>query len=310
MLRTLPMLLLMLVVAPPALAGGGVLEINQACATGPGCFTGDAPGWPVTITVRGSYRLTGTLGFNSTLGPPSENFIEITADDVQLDLGGFSIRCSSLLTGTPCPTGPVVGIRVPIGADRVRIHDGTIFGMPGDGIGAESAQELQVEAVTVTSVGGDGIAAGSNARIERCTVTGNGEDGIDAESGAIVTQNVAEGNGQDGIAVWSHSIVSRNVSRNNGDIGIEASSGSIIEANTVASNQIGLGLSPTGGLARENVISSNTGFGMTQTTGTGGTGYVFRNNVLRGNNRGDANPQTDGGTDAGGNYCGGTLGCP
>lgn len=309
MLRTLPIVLILLT-AGSALAGSGVLEINQACATGPGCFSGDSPGWPVTISARGSYRLTGNIGFNSTLGGPSQNFIEITADDVQLDLAGFSIRCSSLLTGSPCPRGTVVGIDVANVSDRVRIHNGTIFGMPHDGVSAESSDSLQIEGLTVTSVGGDGISAGGNARIERCTVSGSGQDGIDAFSGAIVMHNNVEQNAQDGIAVWADSIVSHNVSRNNGGVGIEASSGSLIEGNTVVNNQIGIGLSPSGGLVRDNVIFSNTSFGLSLTLGSGGTGFVFRDNVLRFNNGGDANPQTDGNTDAGGNYCGATPGCP
>ena len=42
--------LLTLVLALPVLAVDGVLEINHTCAVQTGCFSGDTPGYPVTIT--------------------------------------------------------------------------------------------------------------------------------------------------------------------------------------------------------------------------------------------------------------------
>jgi hypothetical protein len=60
MRRFLPSLLLLLFAAP-ALASDGVLEINQTCAVETGCLAGDSPGFPVTISTAGSYRLTGSL---------------------------------------------------------------------------------------------------------------------------------------------------------------------------------------------------------------------------------------------------------
>ena len=47
-------------VAFPASAADGVIEINQACATITGCSPSDKPGFPVTIT-SGSYILTSDL---------------------------------------------------------------------------------------------------------------------------------------------------------------------------------------------------------------------------------------------------------
>jgi hypothetical protein len=52
-----------LLLASAGWAGDGVLEINRACAVNTGCFSGDGPGFPVTIdgTAGKSYRLTGDL---------------------------------------------------------------------------------------------------------------------------------------------------------------------------------------------------------------------------------------------------------
>ena len=53
-----------------------------------GNFTpGDAPGFPLTISVRGAYKLTGNL----TVPNADTTAIQITADNVTLDLNGFGI---------------------------------------------------------------------------------------------------------------------------------------------------------------------------------------------------------------------------
>lgn len=57
----LSLLTLIVTFATPAFAVDGVLEINQTCAVQTGCFSGDTPGFPVTINATGSYRLTSNL---------------------------------------------------------------------------------------------------------------------------------------------------------------------------------------------------------------------------------------------------------
>ena len=47
----------------------------------------DAPGFPLTIRVRGAYKLTGNL----TVPNANTTAIEIIADNVTLDLNGFGI---------------------------------------------------------------------------------------------------------------------------------------------------------------------------------------------------------------------------
>lgn len=83
-----------LVTAWPALAqkaggsGDGVVTITQAKAVNGGVTPGDAPGFPVSITQPGSYRLAGNL----TLTDPNVGAIEILAAGVTLDLGGFTVQ--------------------------------------------------------------------------------------------------------------------------------------------------------------------------------------------------------------------------
>ena len=50
---------LLLGLAGPLYAVEGVIDINQARALAGGVTPGDTPGFPVTVSQSGSYRLTG-----------------------------------------------------------------------------------------------------------------------------------------------------------------------------------------------------------------------------------------------------------
>jgi hypothetical protein len=84
---------LVLYIAVPANAVSGVVYINQASAIAGNVTPGGAPGFPVTISLSGSYKLSGNL----RVSDPNKTAIEITADNVNLDLNGFTIQ-------GPCPT--------------------------------------------------------------------------------------------------------------------------------------------------------------------------------------------------------------
>ena len=135
-------------------ASDGVLEINQACATGPGCFDGDTSGFPVQISAAGSYRLTSDLSVATTLDPA---VILISASDVSLDLGGFAIQGPNSCTGVPptClfSTG-VIGIKSESNAIGVEVANGRVTGMGLNGIFLGNSI---VRDVTVAHNGLDGL---------------------------------------------------------------------------------------------------------------------------------------------------------
>src|SRR3954463_6871090 len=85
-------------------AADGVVLIDQDRAMAGDITNGDAPGFPVTISQPGSYRLSGNL----TLSAPDVTPIQTTADGVTLDLAGFSIIGPSLCSG-PAATCPAAG---------------------------------------------------------------------------------------------------------------------------------------------------------------------------------------------------------
>ena len=103
----------MFAMSPSAYAREVVL-ITQAKAMAGNVTPGDAPGFPVSIARPGSYRLTSNLRLQS--GPA----IEITADNVSLNLNGFSIIGSNVW-----PSGEAI-----VGDDRkyIRISNGSVVG--------------------------------------------------------------------------------------------------------------------------------------------------------------------------------------
>src|SRR6266850_592227 len=74
------------VVPQGAYAVDGVVLIDQNRALAGNVTPGDAPGFPISITQPGSYRLSGNLTV-----PAATNGIEISASNVTIDLNGFSI---------------------------------------------------------------------------------------------------------------------------------------------------------------------------------------------------------------------------
>src|SRR5262245_36759187 len=65
----------------------GVVLIDQNAALAGAVTPDDAAGFPVTLSRPGSYRLSGNL----TIADPDTTAIEITTDNVTLDLNGFTI---------------------------------------------------------------------------------------------------------------------------------------------------------------------------------------------------------------------------
>src|SRR5690348_7192989 len=84
-----------------ASAADGVILIDQAAALAGSVTPGDAPGFPVTLSQPGSYRLSGNL----TVPDADTTAIQITADSVTLDLNGFTIAGPGGCTIRPtaCP---------------------------------------------------------------------------------------------------------------------------------------------------------------------------------------------------------------
>ena len=193
-------LILPLAFATAALAVDGVIEINQVKALDGGITPGDTAGFPVSITLSGSYRLTGNLTV------PNENThgIVVSTGDVTIDLNGFAILGAVSCLGTPpvCSPSTGSGDGISTGSSRLTVINGTIRGMGGNGINAGFG-DSRIENVHVTSNIGDGILGSQEAIIRGNTVRLNGGNGIRVFFGSLVLENTITFNGGFGILLDS-----------------------------------------------------------------------------------------------------------
>jgi hypothetical protein len=119
---TLPLAVAILLAsaATPAAAVDGVIEINQAAALAGGITPGDTPGFPVTLSQPGSYRLTGNLDTTGLPNAQDVTVIRVTASDVSIDLNGFAIVGPVTCTGMPVTSctanSPLPGLGVQAGS--------------------------------------------------------------------------------------------------------------------------------------------------------------------------------------------------
>lgn len=202
----------------PAAADSGAIEINAACVAD-GCFAGDSPGFPVEIANSGSYILTSNLQVTDA----STTAVSVGADDVTLDLNGFSLSGPVSCSGTPasCSTSGS-GVGIGGSGSRTLIRDGNVVGFGNTGIAV--AGEAHLENLRVASNGATGIAAASGTTITHCKVVRNGSYGIDAyglEAMLELTHSLIRGNGSYGARVYS-GVVTHNRFSHNGDNGLRS----------------------------------------------------------------------------------------
>ena len=304
-----------LALAPVARAGDGVLEINQACAEGDGCFPGDGPGLPVQITNAApatSFRLTSDLVVptNTLRG------IHVTASQISIDLGGFAILGASCVgSNSDCtPAAPPVGTiahgidatLLPFSAmSGLRVSNGQIVGMGGKGISAPPRSTVEgvevrfnadsgirvlessaLRDVVANRNGGHGVELDRGTIATRVVANDNALDGLQVlgffgEAAAIVRDSVFRENGQSGIRCLGEAArIENNVASRNGQAGIDCDNASHITNNTVVTNQ-GNGIVCDGdGLIADNTVTENggsTGIGIECTNHC-----LVRGNLVRG----------------------------
>jgi len=181
---------LLAIVAGPALAVDGVIEISQARAEEGGVTAGDAPDFPVTISDRGSYILTGNL----VTPDPDITIIEITTDNVTIDLNGFSIVGPVQCSGPPMscsPTSAGYGVTAGYTTKNVTVLNGNVRGF---GHGVVVADASRVENVHVSHNRFLGITTAQTSLVEGCTAELNGDFGINGQNGSVVTRSTARNN--------------------------------------------------------------------------------------------------------------------
>jgi hypothetical protein len=236
------------VTAVPAFAVDGVILIDQNRAMAGGVTPGDSAGFPVTISVSGSYRLSGNL----TVPNVDTTAIDITnsANAVTIDLNGFSINgpvsCELDINQPGNPTvcnaaatdgsifGPGVGIRS-LADETLTVRNGTIRGMGRFALFQSGGAYVIIENVHARENALGGIWPSSGTVINT-TATFNGAQGIIINAGVIrgtvVSRNVGDGIVSTGLAI---SVIDSQIN-SNGGFGINFSSGGVVANSMIHSN--------------------------------------------------------------------------
>ena len=135
---------------------------------------------PFTVTQPGSYYVTRDL-----TGVTGQHGITISASNVTLDLGGFTLNGVA---------ASLDGINVGSFETNVVMRDGIVDFWSGDGVDASGAQGTRLEDLTATSNAGDGLRAGENAVVTGCLASFNGGDGVEAGVHTMVSGCEASNN--------------------------------------------------------------------------------------------------------------------
>ena len=176
--------------ASAAMAVDGVLEINQTCAVNTGCFSGDSAGLPVTITGAAgrSYRLTTDL----TVADENTDGIQVSANDVSIDLNGFAIVGPVTCSGSPLTCSHASGTGS--GIERTTL---TVRG-------------TSVKNGSIKGMGNYGVRLGDQAEVMNLRVAWNRSAGILVNSDSMITGNTTHENGY-GISTSSSSTISKSL---------------------------------------------------------------------------------------------------
>jgi hypothetical protein len=268
--RRMAQVCLLATISSSVYAVDGVVLINQGSAAAGSVTPGDAPGFPITISQSGSYKLSSDL----IVPDANTTAIEITAGFVTIDMNGFSIIGPAVCSGHPVAcvsTGSGVGIIARAGAKQVKVFNGTIHGMGGNGIDIGNSDVVDnllgpgfipanIVNVHADSNGGTGISVAGI--VTGSVATMNGSSGIAA---VTVRDSIAINNGQFGIAV-SNGVASGNMVLEN-LFGLFASRGTLT-GNTANSNQTGIGATCPSSIVGNTAIANSTGLQLSDGTCT------------------------------------------
>jgi hypothetical protein len=197
-------LILALAVAPVAVAGDltppgapaptmkTLDQVEPRIPIGPLTTPGDADSVH-RITRPGSYYLT-----DDVTGVAGKRGIEIAANDVSIDLMGFT------LAGVP---GSLDGVGRVIGGSNIRISNGVIREWGGWGVELSSGVNGAASALIVSNNGAGGVFLSQHSVIERCIARANLGDGLVISAAGLIIECTAEFNAGFGLGAGAGSVI-------------------------------------------------------------------------------------------------------
>jgi hypothetical protein len=205
--------LALMLAARSTYAVDGVVLIDEAAVLAGGITPADGPGYPVTISEPGSYRLSENLKV-----PAGVSGFWIETDDATLDLNGFTIL------GAGPGSGFADGIF--IFGNNVEVRRGTVREFGRHGIFSRNAGKcfdcIDAEGVRIVDVRAIGNRLESQGGlVEGCSAHTNGNAGINGQgNGTLVKNSVARNNKTYGFIGSSNTGLRSNVAtaNNGGDL--------------------------------------------------------------------------------------------
>lgn len=201
---------------------------------------------PYTISSSGSYYLTANLN-----GISNSDGITVTADNVTIDLNGFTIA------GNPSYTAVVVsGTR-----KNVSVINGTIYNWARGGIGAATSTGCLFERLRISNCSAAGLYAGFHSTIKDCVATAN-VSGIIASNGCNIANCTVSGNSSTGIQSAGGALIVNCTANSNAFYGILAGFGSTVTGCTVVGNSNGGIANIFNGTVANCTVADNLGTGI------------------------------------------------
>lgn len=205
------------------------------------CQLPESIDWPARVKLVGS--LTGLAG---------QHGITIDSDDVEVDLGGFT------LLGV---AGSLDGISVFNSHSDVAVHGGSVKGWGGAGANLGNARNCRIYDLIARNNGGDGMRGGERTTVQRCVAETNGAVGI-AVAGTSSIRDCSAAYNANGIASSSAQITGCNADYNTGR-GISSGSSSVVsDCSAFANGTEGFFCNGSGSIIRHCSATSNTGDGI------------------------------------------------
>lgn len=248
-----------------------LVEVEPRTAINAANTPGDATATFI-ISQPGSYYLTGNL-----IGEAGKSGIGIAADNVTIDLNGFTLQGVA---------GSGHGIR-PIGfRNHITIRNGIIAGWGGNGIthfiSTNTMSRSRIEGVTAAQNGGFGISGGVQSIYNRCIARSNGSIGIIlTNSGGVATECLAASNGSHGFNLADGSSLINCASISNSGSGVNCINSDHLLTGCLIERNSADGISNASFTAITNcTIAGNTGHGITMVGGC-----RIEGNLISGNNQ-------------------------
>jgi hypothetical protein len=224
---------------PPGPPGSTLPQVEPRSPIPPVGWNGT---FPIVIDQPGSYFLTRNL----TTGGAGAIGISITANEVSLDLNGFT------LDGLDTSGVGILSLQT-----RVRVHGGSVrrFGI---GMSLQGTQPI-VEDVLVTNFGAVGVVIGSNGVVADCFVRGGSEFGVLLGSSSVM-RRCTIGGVPTGVELGVRSLVEDSVVFDSGTTGARVlGDDAVVRDSTFLGGAQDVRVHTTGAVIIDNVIRCATG---------------------------------------------------